>query len=217
MGFSNFLSGALDHGWAQLMHGFENGFFNAFFKYFSYLADKGILIFIVAFALMLFKKTRYIGANMFVCVAVALVMSFIAKELIDRPRPFADLTSDYYNWWVAAGKCSASNTGSFPSGHATVAFALAVSMIMTLDKRYGWTGILFGLAIIVARTYLMVHYLTDVLGGAAFGVIGAVIGFFIVKLIFGFMEKKKDKKFFNFCLEADLANLFRKKEDKTEE
>ena len=207
------LSGGLDYGWAQLMHGMQNGFFNAFFKYFSYLADKGIIIFVVAVVLMLFKKTRYIGANMFVCVAVALLMSFVAKEIIDRPRPFADLTSDYYNWWVAAGKCSASNTGSFPSGHATVSFALAVSMLLTLDKRYGWTGFLFGLVIIVARTYLMVHYLTDVLGGAAFGVIGAVIGYFIVKLVFAFMEKRKDKKFFNFCLEADMANLFKKKED----
>ena len=207
------LFGGLDYGWAQLMHGFENGFFNAFFKYFSYLADKGIIIFIVAAFLMLFKKTRHFGANMFVCVAVALLMSLVAKQLIARARPFADITSDYYNWWVAAGSTKASNTGSFPSGHATVAFALAVSMLLSLDKRCGWTGFLFALIIVVARTYLMVHYLTDVLGGAIFGVVGAVIGYFIVKLVFAFMEKHQDKKFFNFLLNADIANIFIKKEE----
>ncbi|MBP5177818.1 MAG: phosphatase PAP2 family protein, partial [Clostridia bacterium] len=169
MNFSLFAD--VDYGWAQALHSVQNGFFNVFFKYFSYLADKGIIIFIAAIALMMLKSTRRIGTTILVCVALSLLMSFIAKGIVDRPRPFADVESDYYAFWVAAGKASASKTGSFPSGHATVAFAPAVSMIMTLDKRYGWTGILFGLVIIVARTYLMVHYLTDVLGGAAFGVI----------------------------------------------
>ena len=214
MDFS-FFSG-LDYGWAQLMSGMQNGFFNVFFKYFSYLADKGILIFIAAIVLMLFKRTRYIGANTFVCVAVALLMSFAAKYMLDRARPFADVSSDYYAWWVAAGKSSASNTGSCPSGHATVAFALAVSMLLTVDKRYGWTGFIFALLIMVARTYLMVHYFSDVLIGAFFGVVGAVIGYFIVKLLFAFAEKRKDKKFFAFCLDADVMNLFKKKEDKEE-
>ena len=210
MDFSLFAG--FDYGWAQLMHGMQNGFFNVFFKYFSYLADKGIIIFVAAIILMLFKKTRRIGAAAFVCVAVALLMSLVAKQLIARNRPFADVTSDYYSWWVAAGSAKASNTGSFPSGHATVAFALAVSMLLSLDKRYGWAGFLFAVAILVARSYLMVHYLTDVLGGAIFGIIGAVIGYFIVKLVFDSMEKHNDKRFCVFCLNADFMNLFKKKE-----
>ena len=207
----NQIFSGMDYGWAQTMHGSQNGVWNFFFKYFSYLSDKGILIFIIALILILFKKTRYFGANMFICVGVAFFLSLIAKYMVDRPRPFADSGSDLYNWWVAAGSASASNTGSFPSGHATVAFAFATAFLLTADRRYGWTGYLFAVLTAVGRTYLMVHYLSDVIFGAVFGIVGAVLGYLVTKLIFDILNNHKENKFCDFCLNADVRDLIKKK------
>ena len=204
------LINSIDHGWAQAMHSLQNGFFNGFFKYFSYLADKGVIIFIAALLFMLFKSTRKKSVAVFAGVLIALILSFVAKYLIARPRPFADISSDYYLWWTAAGGADASKTGSCPSGHSAVAFALATVMLLSLDKRYGWTGIVFAALIVVARTYLMVHYLTDTLVGMVFGMVGGVAGYFATELIFKEMEKRADKKPFAFILGFDLKEKFKK-------
>ena len=69
---------------------------------------------------------------------------------------------------------------SFPSGHATIAFAL-VTATQTLQDATLF-GIAFVLALLVSlgRVAVRVHYLTDVLAGAAvgWGVTSLVIRYF---------------------------------------
>jgi undecaprenyl-diphosphatase len=63
---------------------------------------------------------------------------------------------------------------SFPSDHATAAFAIAAAFL--LHGLFG-RGVLFLLAaatISVSRVYVGIHYLGDVLGGAATGVAAAM-------------------------------------------
>ena len=62
---------------------------------------------------------------------------------------------------------------SFPSEHATAAFALAAGL-MTYRLRYGM--MLTGIAALIAfsRVYVGVHYPYDVIGGAVIGIFFAL-------------------------------------------
>lgn len=96
-------------------------------------------------------------------------VSNLIKPLIDRPRP-------------PLGHVGISVIGplpdsaSFPSGHATTAFAAATAIAVAQPALRVWV---LGVAAIVAvsRVYVGVHYLGDVLAGA---LLGAAIGAAIV-------------------------------------
>jgi membrane-associated phospholipid phosphatase len=85
----------------------------------------------------------------------------VTKRLVDRPRPSHELIQ-------ATGS-------SFPSGHAAYAGATAVALVL-LFTRPGHRRIWWAAAALViagmawSRTYLEVHWLSDVVAGAALGV-----------------------------------------------
>jgi len=96
-------------------------------------------------------------------LAIALLGSALLNEgmkvLVDRPRPTLVLLVEH-----ARGL-------SFPSGHSqsTMAFALACFLLVfsARPRWRRWAGLLFILPLVVGwtRTYLGVHYPTDVLAG----------------------------------------------------
>ena len=101
-------------------------------------------------------------------IAVAFGLSAAAsstlKVLVDRDRPHTGALIDL------------PASASFPSGHATTAFAAAVALSL-LVPRWRWWAL--GLAAIVAysRVYLGVHYWSDVIAGA---IIGAAVAWCVV-------------------------------------
>jgi membrane-associated phospholipid phosphatase len=104
------------------------------------------------------------------CVAAASAaaagLTALAKEVFDRARPpLADPTFH--------AVVSTPGSPSFPSGHASTAFA-AATVIALLHPRLRWPAL--GLAAVVAasRVYLGVPFTSDVVVGALLGVsIGA--------------------------------------------
>jgi undecaprenyl-diphosphatase len=113
------------------------------------------------------------AAASFVVLGVGLpsLATALLKRLVGRARPtLFDPVGDYSflpNW-------SQFDYQSFPSGHATTAFALAM-VAGFLAPRLFWPALAAAVAIACSRMALGVHYLTDVTGGAVLGTLGAYL------------------------------------------
>lgn len=147
----------------------SNPLCDGFFSTVTHLADGGLIWIALTIVFLVFPKTRKYGVVMAISIALeVLCVNVLVKPLAARTRPYEikqgielliQKPVDY----------------SFPSGHAGVSFA-AVSALF-FSKHKAWIPT-FVLAFVIAfsRLYLYVHYPTDVLFGAAFGVIAGWVG-----------------------------------------
>jgi undecaprenyl-diphosphatase len=99
----------------------------------------------------------------------------VMKGIIERPRP-PGLVDDLHVREHIGGF-------GFPSGHTTMAFALAAALHPILPNR--WRGVAWALAACVglARMHVGVHWPADVVGGAALGIAVASAAWLVVVLI----------------------------------
>jgi undecaprenyl-diphosphatase len=63
---------------------------------------------------------------------------------------------------------------SFPSDHATASMAIAAAFFLARLPGRGVVFLVFALAICLSRVFVGTHYVGDVLGGAATGILAAV-------------------------------------------
>ncbi len=147
----------------------------------SLLGTKGAIFFLLGFLLLCSRKWREVGVMILRALAITTVCnSVIVKELLARPRPF-ELD---YDWWLAVyrypGFVARPDSFSFPSGHTAAAFAAAAAMFAK-SRKGGLLLCVFAALMGFSRVYLEVHYCTDVLFGALFGVVYALIAVAIVR------------------------------------
>ena len=89
----------------------------------TFIGEKGLIFFALAFLLICFRRTRRAGVCLFGAVCCgALIGNIILKDLIARPRPLSETALVYSEWWRFVG-APAEDGFSFPSGHVTAAMA----------------------------------------------------------------------------------------------
>jgi undecaprenyl-diphosphatase len=108
-------------------------------------------------------------------VGVAAGLTALLKDVFDRVRPA--LADPGIQALVATPE-----SASFPSGHAATAFAAAVA-VGAFHPRVRWPLLVLAGLVGLSRIYLGVHYVFDVLAGAALGTaVGLVIVWAIRRL-----------------------------------
>jgi undecaprenyl-diphosphatase len=100
--------------------------------------------------------------------AIALGAAQVITHLWDRPRPYVDHPG-ISHLFVAP-----SMDPSFPSDHATAAFAIAVSILLR-SRRIGLLALAMAMVLAVSRIAVGAHYPADVLGGALLGTLVALL------------------------------------------
>ena len=142
----------------------------------STLGNAGLFWIALGLVLAIIPKTRKYGILALVSLLVCFLFNnVLLKNLVARPRPYTQLPQ-----LVMLMKCPADH--SFPSGHACSSFAVAGSLLWSMDRKWNFIRIpALVLAILIAfsRLYVGVHYPTDFLVGTCVGLAGS---FFLYKL-----------------------------------
>ena len=100
---------------------------------------------------------------------------FALKNVVRRPRPYALVPGITARARSHQGEATF-DPFSFPSGHAATAFAIATSLSISYPEWYVVApSALWATAVSLSRTWLGVHYPTDIGIGAALG-IGVAFG-----------------------------------------
>jgi membrane-associated phospholipid phosphatase len=112
--------------------------------------------------------------------ALAGLLCTVAKWSVGRGRPIAHGVYNLHPFRPAffhdglAGLFAAQNNQSFPSGHACLAFALAVALAICAP-RYTFAFLVVAAMVGAERLLEGAHYLSDVLAGGGLGVVAALI------------------------------------------
>ena len=124
--------------------------------WFAYLVPLAIVV--VLCVLRRFWSALFLAVS---CILSAGIVQLL-KEIVGRPRPEDMLV--------------VSDFGSFPSGHSANAATLMVCLAIIVHRAWVWAaGAAYVVLMMVSRTYLGAHWVSDTIGGALVGVAVALI------------------------------------------
>ena len=149
-----------DTAFLQWFHQFSSPFLDWFAKIITNIGDIIIVVpvTVLLVAYLLYRRQRRAATFLLFGVGGAAVIGLTLKLLFQRARP---------ELWT---HLVTENGYSFPSGHAMMSSALALSIAALLwPTKYRWWAIGVGGFYVVivglSRLYLGVHFPTDVIGG----------------------------------------------------
>ncbi len=167
----------------------HNSLLDFFFINYTNLGD-GIFSLILVGLFLLLRRFNFAWQILAAYIISGLV-SQLLKHLINSPRPRAFFQAG--NHIHIIDNITATGNSSFPSGHATSAFALATILaLLSNDKKLSCLYLFAAILVAYSRIYLSQHFLDDVLAGA-------VIGLFVAIVVYSFFksggpdQNKKDR------------------------
>lgn len=156
---------SLDDGWNKAMASAETAWLVAIAEWFQVVGTVPIVSTIVVLIGIGFILAREWGlaVGWIVIVGASQIVTTVTKLVVGRPRPVDALVHE--------------SSAAYPSGHATVsgaamAIGLAVLLGFLWPHRHGlflWVGVVYAVIMAWSRTYLRVHWLSDVVGGLMLG------------------------------------------------
>jgi membrane-associated phospholipid phosphatase len=149
-----------------------------FFIYYTNFGD-GLFSIAVVVLLLLFRRFNLAWQVLFAYALSGLFAQFL-KGLIYSPRP-KDFFMFREHIHLIDG-VTLNGDASFPSGHAASAFALATSLaLFTINKRLSLLYLILAILVGYSRIYLAQHFPADVLGGAAIGILAAILVYLVIE------------------------------------
>jgi len=142
------------------------------------LAALGVSLIVVAIIAPAFsgiQRSLMLGLGtrlqfLFFAVLMSTLITEVIKWCVGRGRPFVGSEGVFHFSHFAGTPAYA----SFPSGHATCAFALAFA-VSTLWPKARMAMLVYALVICATRLVLLAHHPSDVVAGALVGIIGAML------------------------------------------
>lgn len=154
-----------------------------FWKVITFLGDGGWFWIALSIALLIPKKTRYIGIGALLSLAIgALITNVTLKPLIARTRPYEVVEG-------LTRLIEKQSDRSFPSGHTCASFAVALVYYRYMPPKYGVSLVLLAACVAFSRLYLGVHYPTDIIGGILAGALASFVACWLInKLKKGYLR-----------------------------
>ena len=114
-------------------------------------------------------RSRGLRRSIYCAVSVALATASCEalKYAVGRPRPWRVLPQTHLIGGLELDP-------SFPSGHATASFAIAVALMLAFPRVRAWP-MLGATLIALSRPIVGMHYPSDILAGAALGAAVALL------------------------------------------
>ena len=157
---------------------FHTLYLDIFFQNYTLLGDG---VFSIAIFLMLLLADKItLAMQVITGYLFSGIVSQVIKHLVHAPRPHAVISGTEYPYFIEGVTLSGMN--SFPSGHTTSVFALAVLLALnTSDKRISLIYLISAIITGYSRIYLGQHFLADVTTGALIGMLSALVVYWYLR------------------------------------
>jgi membrane-associated phospholipid phosphatase len=124
-----------------------------------------------------FTRTRVFGRDLFFALVGSGILVHVFKFCVGRQRPHL---SENFEPWTFHPFTTDWNYQSFASGHAQVLFTVATVLSLTWP-RGTWGFYLLAAVFGFTRVIVHDHFLSDVIGGAVIGYVGAVTSVYLLR------------------------------------
>lgn len=164
----------------KFIQSFNNTFFDYLFQIITLFGEESVLVLLSSIVFLSIDKSK--GYKLIFTIASGTCFNALIKNIakFERPIGIEGITSKRVH--TATGY-------SFPSGHtqATATFWSSVSIIFKKRAIRIFTAVII-LLVATSRLYLGVHWATDVVFGAIFGIIWAIL----IDKAFDYIHKSKN-------------------------